>query len=83
MTTLSLPKKPQAAKPPERQLAAETTVANLVGMYAVTRQPFDSTTCKFTSVHLTQERAEAEAKRLCELHSKARFLVVEILLAVE
>lgn len=89
MATLSLPKKTMAIKPPEaapvsvRKIVAHTPRPDLIGKYAVTRQQFNELTCRFTSWHETREQAEAIASDLVQRSGGARFLVVQIIKAVE
>ena len=77
MATLSL------KKPHPKTMIGETPLVNLHGKYAVMRQLRKTVSMRFTCVHDTLEKAQAEASRLSLEANGKRYLVVHIVSSVD
>jgi len=85
MATLTLKRKAVITTPTThpRTLIANTTRENLVGKFAVTRQQTNVLTSRFTSIHDTQAQAEFIAELMLEETPGARYLLIQIVKAIE
>ena len=72
MATLSL------KKPNPKVMIGETPLQNLHGKYAVMRQSRHTKSMRFTCIHDSIEKAQAEANRLSKQAEDKRFLVLEV-----
>lgn len=72
MATLSL------KKPHPKVMIGETPLQNLHGKYAVMRQSRHTKSMRFTCIHDSIEKAQAEANRLSKQAEDKRFLVLEV-----
>ena len=72
MATLSL------KKPHPKVMIGEAPLQNLHGKYAVMRQSRHTKSMRFTCIHDSIEKAQAEANRLSKQAEDKRFLVLEV-----
>jgi len=72
MATLSL------KKPHPKVMIGESPLQNLHGKYAVMRQSRHTKSMRFTCIHDSIEKAQAEANRLSKQAEDKRFLVLEV-----
>lgn len=72
MATLSL------KKPHPKTMIGDTPLENLHGKYAVMRQLRHTKSMRFTCIHDSIEKAQAEANRLSKQAEDKRYLVVQV-----
>jgi hypothetical protein len=72
MATLSL------KKPHQKVMIGDTPLQNLHGKYAVMRQSRHTKSMRFTCIHESIEKAQAEAGRLSKEAEDKRYLVVQV-----